>query len=104
MNIPEGNPGVLISQNYQLIFFINHQAEPPHITLCLRGVRLQDWLQVSSRLASWTIETLFLTLDHSPLHLSTSHLSSEMNNITITIFLTLLPSFLLPPTDQIIIH
>ena len=28
MNIPEGNPGVIISQNYQLIFLINHQAAP----------------------------------------------------------------------------
>ena len=26
MNIPEGNPGLIISQNYQLIFSINHQA------------------------------------------------------------------------------
>ena len=96
MNIPEGNPGVLISQNYQLIFFINHQASPPHVTLCLRGVRLQDWLQVSSRLASRTIETLFLTLDHSP-HTShlTPHLRDEQYLDTRQYFLDL-PSFLLP--------
>ena len=81
-----------ISQNYQLIFFINHQATPALITLFLPGVRLQDWLQVSSRLASWTIETLFLTLDHSPhpSHL-TPHLRDEQYLDTIfTILLDVL--------------
>ena len=46
----------------------------PLITICLRAAGLQDWLQVSSRLANWTIETLFLTLDHSP---RTSHLPPQ---------------------------
>ena len=62
MNIPEGNPGRNISQNYQLIFFINH-----HQTLVLLnsllGVSIHDWLRLLSRL---TLETLFLTLDQSP--------------------------------------
>ena len=79
MNIPEGNPGLLYLPELPADIF--HQppdlASPPHITLCLRGVRLQDWLQVSSRLASWTIETLFLPLDHSP---HTSHLTPHLRD------------------------
>ena len=90
MNIPEGNPGVSISQNYQLIFFINHQASSPPSVSEESGSKtgsksVPDW--PTGLLKHYSL--LWIT------HLAprTSHLSSEMSNTSIQHYL---PGLLLP--------